>query len=79
MAEVTEPTGREITWTIVLLYLVAFGIVFWLGAGDVMVALAMLPFLETAPLVALLIVMVIVAIVVTVVVVVACWILHGRP
>ena len=31
VAVVTPPTGREITWAIVLLYLVAFGSVFWLG------------------------------------------------
>ena len=27
----TPPPGREITWAIVLLYLVAFGVVFWIG------------------------------------------------
>jgi len=28
---VTQPSAREIIWVIVLLYLAAFGIVFWLG------------------------------------------------
>jgi hypothetical protein len=30
-AMVKQPVAREIIWAIVLLYLVAFGVVFWLG------------------------------------------------
>ena len=31
MAAVTQPSVREIVWTVALLYLLAFGILFWVG------------------------------------------------
>ena len=31
VAVVKQPTDREIAWAIVLLYLLVFGTVFWLG------------------------------------------------
>jgi hypothetical protein len=31
VAVVKQPTSREIVWVVVLLFLLAFGIVFWLG------------------------------------------------